>query len=164
MKILKTAIVVSCVMAGAAHAANFDFGLIAPNQLYSFQDTVTGIFHDKATFSFDDPQPDDPNGVVRFSFVSNDIRSFSINSTNFDIDRTGKGSFDIPAGNSIGNTFTVTGIGGSILQTSNQQIAVPGTYQVEFYAVPSIPEPATYAMMFAGLSAMFFVARRSRMQ
>jgi len=40
--------------------------------------------------------------------------------------------------------------------------AIGGQYSVSLATVPAVPEPSTYALMLAGLGAVFFVARRRR--
>lgn len=156
--------------ASGAYAAGGSLGTLDPGDSVTFGDSVTGAFTDIWTFDLS------ADSVVAASVTNVELTVFS-NVTGGITDFAGKlNGVDmvlttIPTDNPpvTISVLVLSGAGllsaGSYtLEISGSGITGPSASYGGNLTVSAIPEPETYAMMLAGLSAIGFMAARRRRQ
>ncbi|MEO7057712.1 MAG: PEP-CTERM sorting domain-containing protein [Caldimonas sp.] len=115
--------------------------------------TYDGNFDVRVTFSA--PAGTSPNTAIFDDVITGSVSSTGGGGVYINFDNTPK-SFTFSDGSSSGSfTFAVNDL--SI--TAGDRVAVTGTI---LSSVSPVPEPETYALMLAGLSALGFIGRRRR--
>jgi hypothetical protein len=152
----------AALIAGAAGAATLDPVFVTPTVTpsgSSFSDVVLGSFTltqasdvtgsvlAATTISFGNGFTV-PLQSVSFSFAGlNGVTDLDASATGFHFANLAAGTYQLLASGSLSGA----GFGGAVFSTT-----------VNVAAAAAVPEPATYALMLAGIAAIGFVARRRR--
>ncbi len=164
------AAVAGLAVAGSAMAADYDLGMASVDVPLSFGGlTAVGPFTD--TFSFELP-PNLGSGYTVSNFTllggmyNTVLASLSLVSNEdgilFNADDMLLASSVVPSGETISLAFGPTMAGSYYLSVMGIGNGTEGGIYTGAISVTAIPEPETYAMMFAGLAVVGFLAARRR--